>query len=559
MNLSVIVLCANNQIDYMLNSLLPQLNESDEIIIVDDNSDFEVVNKISEVLKTYNHIIIKSKKNGNRGHNRNLGASFAKNDFLLFIDGDIILLDNVIAIIKQKLLENSQQCILGRISNLMLDNNQCSLVHGVSNYLDLLKNRDSLLAQINHERNKDSRFQTANQMIMQNYAWLLFWTVYCVIPKKIYDKIGGFDESYIEWGAEDSDIGYRLSKETKINFYFDLQAIHIPHYRNTYNNDVTNNANLYKLLGKFKDISIETHIGYSKIDKSLKLILNIKEYLKNNINFSMKDAVLDNDTLYVDHISKQYPNGHIYFKTEGSEVENLTLIGMHLPIYDKTFKKAILTENIFIYPESIYCKIINEALRIAKYVYLKKECEPIRIQWDYMHPSISILNSANRKSNKFFQPNRITYFDFINESQNFYQVKHKECANKIKRFHYNIFNRLDQIIEVNKNIHKIIKLTKNAEKYLFVNISTSHMDDCPIEALSFLLKIEFYLHYNSYINNSEVRLSQLDENIHDHNINIIFYLDSQDAINQEERVLWKNNRGNYFDLIISKDGKIIPI
>ena len=44
--------------------------------------------------------VINSDIVANRSHNRNIGAERAKHELLLFVDGDIVLLDNCLTLIK---------------------------------------------------------------------------------------------------------------------------------------------------------------------------------------------------------------------------------------------------------------------------------------------------------------------------------------------------------------------------------------------------------------------------------------------------------------------------
>ncbi|WP_155372837.1 glycosyltransferase [Catellatospora vulcania] len=60
--------------------------------------------------------------------------------------------------------------------------------------------------------------------------WSIFWTCNVSAPTTLIRAVGGFDESFRNWGGEDCDLGYRLHRA---GAYFalcrDAAAVHLPH------------------------------------------------------------------------------------------------------------------------------------------------------------------------------------------------------------------------------------------------------------------------------------------------------------------------------------------
>ena len=85
---SIIVLCHNNQyIDHCVCSIRRQMQAEDELIVVDDHSDKSCKAILCVLEKTGQITLIRAeRKCGNRSHNRNLGASVAANDILIFVE-----------------------------------------------------------------------------------------------------------------------------------------------------------------------------------------------------------------------------------------------------------------------------------------------------------------------------------------------------------------------------------------------------------------------------------------------------------------------------------------
>lgn len=558
MGLSVIVLCADNEIHKMLDCLLPQLDKDDELIIIDDNSSKSVLKQIESSIKNHNYTIAKSMKNGNRGHNRNLGAKIAHNEHLLFIDGDLLLWDNAIAIVKTKLLENPSQCIIAPASALVLDNYQLSLQRGVENFSRPLTQKNSLYTAIEDDRNRDGRYFTAYQMSSNKYLWSYFWSVFCVIPKHIFQQVGGFDESYIEWGAEDVDLGYRLSKICDINFYTEIKMCHLPHYRNVINNEYSNYCNLYYMLSKYNDIAIETHIGFKQLYNSLTIIYDIVHYLQANVYASLDENDIEKNVLYIDHVSIQFPNGHVFYKNNNDNISRFDLIGMHIPLFDNSFKKIIISENIFIYPETIYCKILNEALRLSDNVVIQKSLKPLRINWATIYPKALDIKKFMATYGFFYIPNSITYFDFKQTDNNNYNVTHKKSYLEINRFQYSIFNNTALMLMRNADLIEIRHNANKVSKYIFINLTNKPIEKCPVMPIGYLLKISYITKYSLPVYETSIQISRL-EHLHNYNVNFIFYINKNSNITEIERNLWIDGRKNFYDLTIDTDGIILPL
>ena len=81
-----------NYLPKLLDCIKKQTSKNYEIIVVDDNSD----DKTREIAKNYGCKVIVEMKNrkGNPGIARNLGATIAKGDILLFFNADIKIDDN---------------------------------------------------------------------------------------------------------------------------------------------------------------------------------------------------------------------------------------------------------------------------------------------------------------------------------------------------------------------------------------------------------------------------------------------------------------------------------
>jgi len=89
--------------------------------------------------------------------------------------------------------------------------------------------RDEREITINHI-GKDMRIWPA--------PWIYFWSGNISVRKDELEEVGLFDENYIGWGGEDTDLGIRLYLKGLRYVYSDnAQAIHYPHPQTSINKE----------------------------------------------------------------------------------------------------------------------------------------------------------------------------------------------------------------------------------------------------------------------------------------------------------------------------------
>ncbi len=91
-------------LDQCVNSLINQTYEKIEIILVDDGSKDNSGKICDEWLKKSNKIKVVHKKNAGLGMARNTGLEYVKGDYVMFIDSDDYLAENVVEKLLEKLL-----------------------------------------------------------------------------------------------------------------------------------------------------------------------------------------------------------------------------------------------------------------------------------------------------------------------------------------------------------------------------------------------------------------------------------------------------------------------
>lgn len=127
MKISAVIPAFNsrNYIEQTLVSLVSQTTAIDEIIIVDDGSQDNTIN-IVEGFASKTSIpfqILKNKANKGVSYSRNRGVEVSKNDYILFLDSDDIILPNFIRVHKQLWGSRSSSWVLSFGSYKQIDQN----------------------------------------------------------------------------------------------------------------------------------------------------------------------------------------------------------------------------------------------------------------------------------------------------------------------------------------------------------------------------------------------------------------------------------------------------
>lgn len=471
-NFSFIVLFHdNNSTDCVIDSILEQMTEDDEIIIVNDHSKKE---NLQMFIRFGNLIrIVNSDKKGNRGYNRNFGALYARNEYLLFVDGDIIFLPNAITSMR----ESMERGNVGAVGNVVCSSNtipQMNLITG-TDYLNLIQTDLTWEKIIKLGLLHDHRQHYIYDKIALDSVWEYFYTAYCAIKKNIFDEIGGFETSFVGWGVEDDELGYRLHLRGALEYNQSAFAVHAPHMRNLYQCLISNRINLYRFLAKYPSNELEIHMTFGN---SVKIRMTL-DYIRDNL-ISSKTSVFDfpyiENCIYVNELTKDYPNGHIYFYDTDSQKHILELFGIALPFKNNNFNIAFCTENLFIYPEPFVVSILSEMLRVAREVRIIKIPTPLRVLWN--SALVSGLTHISTAGRIVYSATKICDFDII-DCNDYYKISDGIVA------------KLNEHFVVNENFYHPEYFKKEKTHYLLINLTSNKLSDEKLK--HFMLKYEIII------------------------------------------------------------------
>lgn len=237
MTTTSLIITVYNRTNLIRKALLSLLNQSvapDELILSDDGSTEDILGSIKDIIKDFN-FPIKYVRQENKGFRlaktRNNGVRNSAGQQLIFLDQDLIhtpkLIETFIA------NKNRNRFITGM--PIWLDEETSSqITEGriVENDFDKFVSLNEI-EKIKKQFQKDKRYYYLHKLKLTNQPRLRGGV--CAINKSDFEKINGYDEKFIGWGAEDDDVGNRLYKigVEGYNPFLNDFSIHLFHDRAT--------------------------------------------------------------------------------------------------------------------------------------------------------------------------------------------------------------------------------------------------------------------------------------------------------------------------------------
>lgn len=244
---SVIILNYNGGrvVEKCLNSVLRTNFKNFEVILVDNNSSPEEINKLKRKYFRKTTVIRTGVNLGYAGGN-NLGAANAKGKYLVFLNNDTLVDPNWLAGPIKKMETDPKIAFLQPKIKWILHRNFFEYCGGGGGYLDFFGfpcTRGRIFGAIEEDvgQYEDER----------NIFWASGAVLFCL--RETFEKLGGFD-SYFFAQAEDEDINFRALRAGYRNIYYPGSLVyHLGSFtggRNVYNKTFFNYRNHLVLLAK---------------------------------------------------------------------------------------------------------------------------------------------------------------------------------------------------------------------------------------------------------------------------------------------------------------------
>jgi glycosyltransferase involved in cell wall biosynthesis len=193
----------------LLESIFKQAVEDMEVIIVDDCSKDDTVN----IAKKYPVSVIQMEKNGGPARARNRGVNEAKGDIIFFLDSDVLVLDGTVREVKKYFENNpSANCVIGVCATEPLNKGFVPTYMAMFEYIHLVSARDGRVS--------------------------VFAPRCGAIKKELFQRVGGYKESYKGADVEDFELARRINRVDSIHLNPKILVRH--QFVNNFNEAVRN-------------------------------------------------------------------------------------------------------------------------------------------------------------------------------------------------------------------------------------------------------------------------------------------------------------------------------
>jgi len=234
----------------VLQTVARQSELPDEVIIADDGSTDSTAKAIKNVQKSFPIPIIhvRQEDNGFRvARVRNLGAYKASGDFLIYVDGDMLLHKEFVKSHKRlirpgRFLHGPRVLVSKSLTRKILDTGLIPRINplrvALSHRFNMI--HSTLLSRIFSSESTKYKSRACNLSVY----------------KSDFVQVNGFNEDFIGWGEEDSEFTWRLMRSglKKIKVRFSTVGYHLDHGNN---NELADLEHLAKNIEIFQSIRNE--------------------------------------------------------------------------------------------------------------------------------------------------------------------------------------------------------------------------------------------------------------------------------------------------------------
>lgn len=211
----------NFSLFYVIRSLLHQQQVNLNITVADNGSEDGTSSILRNTFGQKIGLIDTSLHSGNIAASRNLAAACGNAKYILFLDDDMIL--NGSEILPKSIVVASTVDFACGARRLWSPINWAQLIRPDDPINKVL----STLRHIAYEPLSVNRISGLN--ILDNRSYL---ANFGLLSRDAFSKVGGFDEGYVGWGYQDTDLMYRLcinGFEYAILSTFGIEVFHLAH------------------------------------------------------------------------------------------------------------------------------------------------------------------------------------------------------------------------------------------------------------------------------------------------------------------------------------------
>ncbi|WP_063752603.1 glycosyltransferase [Streptomyces sp. NRRL S-350] len=229
--------------------------EAFEVIVVDDGS----ADDTAEVVAGYHdrldaHYFFQEDEGYRVAKARNVGIDNARSGICVFVDSGVVLHSGALAAhLAAHRRADGPVAVQGYVHCFNEGNEDGERILQEIDFAD----PDASIRRFGEQR----RWLDLRETYYERYGeelgvltapWLMWWTCHVSANTAQLREVGGFDEAYRSWGAEDVDLGYRLHQAgARFELSRDAASLHVPHPKSYQDNMAAAAANYRYFADKF--------------------------------------------------------------------------------------------------------------------------------------------------------------------------------------------------------------------------------------------------------------------------------------------------------------------
>ncbi|GLH96804.1 glycosyltransferase family 2 protein [Phytohabitans aurantiacus] len=263
-----------------------------EVVVVDDASTQDIRAVVDRFEPELRLRYVRHDTNRGRSAARNFGVAQSRADWLLLMDADSYAAPDLVERHLRRPGDTRPAVVYGR---------RVEPSWGTfSALLEAMPDEADLLPMEGDHRDRPLRDGDAGFDVYRRTAWMFGFTHNLSLPRDLYLRIGGFDESFVQWGYEDTDFTYRIYRHfgrDNSRFRYDPDAVcyHTPHFRDWYTEWENTKPVLPYLVRKYRHYDIEffTHPSgdHRRVARTLPFYEDCREFIRDHPARVAGDAV----------------------------------------------------------------------------------------------------------------------------------------------------------------------------------------------------------------------------------------------------------------------------